>query len=153
MFKVLLLRLPCIFGSIGSFCVILLLFLSKVRLEGNSFSKLLFIESLLMLAVSLVSIFTVSPIIPSIEPDKTSFTASVIDDEASGELRVGCVFGDVTLSSVFGDVTLSSVFGDVTLSSVFGDVTLSSVFGDVTLSCALISPLVVNKTKLMRIMR
>jgi hypothetical protein len=126
MFKVLLLRLPCIFGSIGSFCVILLLFLSKVRLEGNSFSKLLCIESLLMLAVSLVSIFTVSPIIPSIEPDKTSFTASVIDDEASGELRVGRVFGDVTLSSVFGDVTLS---------------------------CALISPLVVNKTKLMRVMR
>jgi len=76
--------------------------------------------------VSLVSIFTVSPIIPSIEPDKTSFTASVIDDEASGELRVGRVFGDVTLSSVFGDVTLS---------------------------CALISPLVVNKTKLMRVMR
>jgi len=76
--------------------------------------------------VSLVSIFTVFPIIPSIEPDKTSFTASVIDDEASGELRVGRVFGDVTLSSVFGDVTLS---------------------------CALISPLVVNKTKLMRVMR
>jgi len=94
--------------------------------------------------VSLVSIFTVSPIIPSIEPDKTSFTASVIDDEASGELKVGRVFGDVTLSSVFGDVTLSSVFGDVTL---------SSVFGDVTLSCALISPLVVNKTKLMRVVR
>jgi len=114
--------------------VLLLLFLSKVRLEGNSFSKLLFIESLPMLAVSLVSIFTVSPIIPSIEPDKTSFTASVIDDEASGELRVRCVFGDVTLSSVFGDVTFS-------------------VFGDVTLSCALISPLVVNKTKLMRVMR
>jgi hypothetical protein len=90
------------------------------------FSKLLFIESLLMLAVSLVSIFTVSPIIPSIEPDKTSFTASVIDDEASGELRVGCVFGDVTFSGVFVDVTLS---------------------------CALISPLVVNKTKLMRVMR
>jgi len=76
--------------------------------------------------VSLVSIFTVSPIIPSIEPDKTSFTASVIDDEASGELRVGRVFGDVTLSSVFGDVTLG---------------------------CALISPLVVYKTKLMRVMR
>jgi len=85
--------------------------------------------------VSLVSIFTVFPIIPSIEPDKTSFTASVIDDEASGELRVGRVFGDVTLSSVFGDVTLSSVFGDVTL------------------GCALISPLVVYKTKLMRVMR
>jgi len=39
------------------------------------------------------------------------------------------------------------------LSCGFGDVMLSSVFGDVMLSCALVSPLLVNKTKLMRVMR
>jgi hypothetical protein len=47
---------------------------------------------------------------------------------------------------------LSCGFGDVMLSCGFGDVMLSCGFG-VMLSCALVSPLLVNKTKLMRVIR
>ena len=56
---------------------------------------------------------TVYPIIPSIEPDKTSLTVSVMDDDG-------------------------------------GLVAVCWIFGVVKFGCALVSPLVANKTKLMR---
>jgi hypothetical protein len=70
---------------------------------------------------------TVSPIIPSIEPDNTSLTVSVMDDE----VVVSCVcWLDIT---VFGVVMLGWVFGVVMLGWVFGVVMLGWVFGVVML--------------------
>ena len=61
--------------------MIVWLFFPKVRLEGISFSRLLLSVVTSEFPLLLFNMSTVSPIIPSIEPDNTSLTVSVMDDE------------------------------------------------------------------------
>src|SRR6188474_2721129 len=143
-----------VFSSIlvcrGVSCTALSLFLSRVRLEGNSFSRLLVGESSATLAVSLLSMSTVSPIIPSIDPDRTSFRVSVIEVEVFGVSTVGgplgvgkfdCRLGvgkfDCRLGAVKFDCRLGAVKFDCRLGVGKFDCRLGAVkFGAVKFDCA-----------------
>ena len=94
------------------------MFLSRVRLEGNSFSRLLVGESSPTLAVSLLSMSTVSPIIPSIDPDRTSFRVSVIEDEVFGVSTVGGALGVVKFGCRLGVVKFGCRLGAVKFGAV-----------------------------------
>jgi hypothetical protein len=96
---------------------------------------------------------TVSPIIPSIEPDKTSLTVSVMDDE--GGLATVCSSVNSSLVVVkfgwiFGVVKFGWIFGVVKFGWIFGVVKFGWIFGVVKFGCALVSPLVAIKAKLKR---
>ena len=133
------------FVSTGRSCTIVWLFFPKVRLEGISSSRLLLSAVSSGFAVLLVSMSTVSPIIPSIEPDSTSLTVSVMDDEGLltsvcwlditvfGVVRLGWEFGVVRLGWEFGVVRLGWEFGVVRLGWEFGVVRLGWEFGVVRL--------------------
>jgi hypothetical protein len=73
---------------------------------------------------------TVSPIIPSIEPDRTSFTVSVIDDEVLGlftvgdrlaVLKFGCTLGAVKFGCTLGAVKFGCTLGAVKFVAVMFD--------------------------------
>ena len=87
--------------------------MSRVRLEGNSFSRLLVDESSPTLAVSLLSMSTVSPIIPSIDPDRTSFRVSDIEEEVFGISTVGDPLGVVKFDCILGAVKFDCILGAV----------------------------------------
>jgi len=95
--------------------------LSRVRLEGNSLSRLLVDASSPTLAVSLFSMSTVSPIIPSIDPDRTSFTASLIEDEVFGISTVGDPLGVVKFGCILGAVKFGCILGVVMFGVVMFD--------------------------------
>jgi hypothetical protein len=108
-----------------------------VRLEGNSLSKLLVDASSPTLAVSLFSMSTVSPIIPSIDPDRTSFTASLIEDEVFGISTVGDPLGVVRFGCILGALRFGCILGALRFGCILGALRFGCILGALRFGCIL----------------
>jgi len=70
---------------------------------------------------------TVSPIIPSIDPDRTSFRVSDIEEEVFGISTVGDPLGVVKFGCILGAVKFGCILGAVKFGCILGAVKFCAV--------------------------